>query len=116
MRYLAAYLLSALGGNENPDAAAITKILTAAGVEVDAEKVAKVVASCEGKSLDELIAAGTKKLPSGGGGGGAAAAAAPKAGAAAAAAPAAKAPEPEPEEEAAPAVDLFGGAKAGGDY
>jgi len=29
---------------------------------------------------------------------------------------AAKAPEPEPEEEAAPAVDLFGGAKAGGDY
>lgn len=35
----------------------------------------------------------------------------------AAPAAAAKAPEPEPEEEAAPAVDLFGGAKAGGgDY
>jgi len=29
---------------------------------------------------------------------------------------AAKAPEPEPEEETAPAVDLFGGAKEGGDY
>jgi len=32
------------------------------------------------------------------------------------AAAAAKAPEPEPEEETAPAVDLFGGGKAGGDY
>jgi large subunit ribosomal protein LP0 len=29
---------------------------------------------------------------------------------------AAKAPEPEPEEETAPAVDLFGGGKTGGDY
>jgi large subunit ribosomal protein LP0 len=29
---------------------------------------------------------------------------------------AAKEPEPEPEEETAPAVDLFGGGKAGGDY
>jgi len=29
---------------------------------------------------------------------------------------AAKAPEPEPEEETAPAVDLFGGGGAGGDY
>jgi len=33
-----------------------------------------------------------------------------------AAAVAAKAPEPEPEEETAPAVDLFGGGKTGGDY
>jgi large subunit ribosomal protein LP0 len=32
------------------------------------------------------------------------------------AAAAAKEPEPEPEEEAAPAVDLFGGGKTGGDY
>jgi len=31
-------------------------------------------------------------------------------------APVAKAPEPEPEEETAPAVDLFGGKKAGADY
>jgi len=35
---------------------------------------------------------------------------------ASAAAPVAKAPEPEPEEEAAPAVNLFGGGKSGGDY
>lgn len=43
--------------------------------------------------------------------------AAPAAGGAAPVAAAAKAPEPEPEEEAAPAVDLFGGGKAGGgDY
>lgn len=43
--------------------------------------------------------------------------AAPAAAGAAPVAAAAKAPEPEPEEEAAPAVDLFGGGKAGGgDY
>lgn len=42
--------------------------------------------------------------------------AAPAAGGAKPVAAAIKAPEPEPEEEAAPAVDLFGGAKKGGDY
>lgn len=49
MRHLAAYLLLRLGGNDAPDAEAVTAVLTAVGVEADADAVAKVVADLEGK-------------------------------------------------------------------
>jgi ribosomal protein L12E/L44/L45/RPP1/RPP2 len=42
MRAVAAYLLASLGGNANPDAAALKSILEAGGVEVDAEAIDKV--------------------------------------------------------------------------
>ena len=43
MRYVAAYLLAVLGGNESPAAADLTKILSSVGVEVDAARVTKII-------------------------------------------------------------------------
>merc|ERR1712039_910858 len=66
MRYVAAYLLSALGGNESPSTGDIKTILESVGVGYDEERA-------------ELVAAGSEKMasmPAGGGGGGAAAPAA----------------------------------------
>lgn len=42
MRYVAAYLLAALSGNENPDAKDIKKILDSVGIEADEERMSKV--------------------------------------------------------------------------
>merc|ERR1711885_82714 len=72
MRYVAAYLLSALGGNESPSTADIKTILESVGVGYDEERAEIVVNQCKGKSIAELIAAGSEKMasmPAGGGGG-----------------------------------------------
>lgn len=42
MRYVAAYLLAALGGNGNPAAGDIKKILDSVGIEADDERLGKV--------------------------------------------------------------------------
>merc|ERR1711917_204343 len=79
MRYVAAYLLAALGGNENPSTNDLKTILESVGVGYDEERASLVVNQCKGKSIAELIAAGSEKMasmPAGGGGGGGAAAAA----------------------------------------
>ena len=99
MRVVAAVLLAVLGGNANPTADDVKKILGSVGVEADAESVTKLLGELEGKDINELIAAGRAKLqsvPSGGGGG-----AAPAAGGAAPAAAEAKKEEKkeEPSEE-----------------
>lgn len=78
MRYVAAYLLAVLGGNESPSKADLEKILSSVGVEVDAARVTKIIADLKGKSIEELIAQGREKLSSMPVGG--AAAAAPAAG------------------------------------
>ena len=70
MRVVAAYLLAVLGGNTQPDAAAINKILSSVGIEADKEKVEKLISELKGKDINEVIAEGSKKLvslPSGGG-------------------------------------------------
>lgn len=46
MRYVAAYLLAALGGNENPEAKDIKKILDSVGIEADDTRLTKVQGSC----------------------------------------------------------------------
>merc|ERR1712212_183533 len=100
MRYVAAYLLAVLGGNTEPKAADIEAIISSVGIDADSEKLEKVIAELKGKSIDELIAEGSKKLASVPSGGGAA-----PASAGGAAAPAAAAEEKkeekkdEPEEE-----------------
>merc|ERR1711903_396246 len=73
MRYVAAYLLSSLGGNESPTTNDIKTILESVGVGYDEERAQIVVNQCKGKSIAELIAAGSEKMasmPAGGGGGG----------------------------------------------
>ena len=94
MRYVAAYMLAVLGGAANPKNADIEKILSSVGIEVDAERLSKVVKELNGKSIDELIEQGREKLSSMPVGGGVAAAAAP-----AADAPAAAAKEDKKEEK-----------------
>lgn len=42
MRYVAAYLLATLGGNENPEAKDIQKILESVGIEADDTRLNKV--------------------------------------------------------------------------
>merc|ERR1712117_873280 len=79
MRYVAAYLLSALGGNDSPSTDDLKTILESVGVGYDDERAEIVVNQCKGKSIEELIAAGSEKMasmPAGGGGGAAAPAAA----------------------------------------
>nr|ABM54170.1 hypothetical protein [Pectinaria gouldii] len=68
MRYVAAYLLAALGGNNNVDAKAIKGILGSVGIDADDEKLNKVIAELKGKDIAEVIAADAKlaSVPSGG--------------------------------------------------
>lgn len=86
MQYIYSAMVLYSAGKEITEDA-ITAILTAAGVEVDAAKVKALVASLEGVDIKEAIANASVAAP---------AAAAP---AAAAAAPAAAAAAEEPEEE-----------------
>lgn len=94
MRYAAAYVLAALAGNATPDVSAISKILGSVGIECDKTKAQKVVDSCKGKSVEQIIEEGTKKLSSLPAAG---AAAAPSAAAPAAAAADAKKGAAKPE-------------------
>ena len=43
MRYVAAYLLAALGGNANPSAADVKNILSSVGIDAEEEKLNKVI-------------------------------------------------------------------------
>jgi large subunit ribosomal protein LP2 len=98
MKYVAALLLAQLGGNEAPTAADIKKILSSVGIESDDARISALLGEVSGKSVEELIQAGSSKLASMPAAG--AAAAAPAAGGAAApAAAAAPAKKEESEEE-----------------
>ena len=87
MRYVAAYLLAVLAGNQSPDLKAVEKILSSVGIEADKTKAEKVISELKGKSIEDLIKEGSTKLAS-------VPAAAPAGAAPAAAAPAAKKDEP----------------------
>ena len=54
MRYVAAYLLATLGGNKNPSAKDIEAILGSVGIEVDNEKLSKVISELNGKDINEV--------------------------------------------------------------
>ncbi|UIZ26932.1 hypothetical protein KXD40_002482 [Peronospora effusa] len=112
MRYIAAYLLAVLGGHPSPTENEVVKILQASGVEIDKERVAAIVKAMEGKNIEDVIAAGSKKLASFGSSCAAAPAAA-SGGAAASGAEAAKVVEKVVEEEEeidmGGGMDMFGG-------
>jgi len=113
MRYLAAAALLIVGGKE-ASADNIKSVLTAAGAEVDEERITLLLKELEGKDIHELLAKGETDLKSVVGVA-SAGAAAPAGGAAAPAA--AKAPE-KPKEEEVDALDggmdMFGGGGGGG--
>lgn len=54
MRYVAAYLLARLGGNDNPDESDIRKILESVGAEVEEDKLKHVVSELRDKDIDEV--------------------------------------------------------------
>ena len=63
MRHVAAYLLAALGGNENPSAADIKDILSSVGVEEDAQALKIVMEQLKGKNLEvRLVTSGIRNV------------------------------------------------------
>ncbi|XP_043827359.1 60S acidic ribosomal protein P2 isoform X1 [Dromiciops gliroides] len=69
MRYVAAYLLAVLGGNDSPNSKDLKKILDSVGIETDEERMKKVIGELSGKNIEDVIAQGSSKLasmPSGG--------------------------------------------------
>jgi len=99
MRYLAAYLLLQIGGNASPSASDVKKVLDAVAIDCDDERLDKLISDLDGKSVDELIAAGSSKLASVPSGGAAASGGAAPAAAAAGGGDAAPAEEKEEEKE-----------------
>merc|ERR1712151_597445 len=63
MRYVAAYLLAQLGGNDAPDAAAIKAILGSVGVDADEEKMNKVISELSGKAIADFSLKVKKNSP-----------------------------------------------------
>ncbi|OBA24334.1 hypothetical protein METBIDRAFT_77151 [Metschnikowia bicuspidata var. bicuspidata NRRL YB-4993] len=64
VKYLAAYLLLVNAGNTSPSAADVKKVLESVSIEVEEDKVEKLLAEVEGKNVEELIAEGNEKLSS----------------------------------------------------
>ncbi|KAF1460378.1 RLA2 protein, partial [Ptilorrhoa leucosticta] len=58
MRYVAAYLLAVLGGNESPTSKDLKKILDSVGIETDDERMNKVISELNGKNIEDVIAQG----------------------------------------------------------
>ena len=107
MKYIAAYALLVLGGNAQPKAADVEKVLKEAGIKSEADQVERVVKALEGKTFHELVKSGNAKLASLG------SVAAPVAAAKAAPAKAAAKEEEKPKEEEA---DVDMGGLFGDDY
>jgi len=99
--------VDALSGKE-PTSADVEKILSSVGVEIDSEKLSKVIAELKGKNIDELVTNGRSKLSSMPTGGGVAVAAGTGAAAGAAAPAAEKKEEKEPEKEDSESDDDMG--------
>ena len=55
MKHIAAYALLVLGGNANPTADDVEKVLKAAGAKSDSAKVASLVEALKGKKFHELV-------------------------------------------------------------
>jgi large subunit ribosomal protein LP2 len=54
MRYIAAYLLLKIGGNESPSASDITKVLQSVGIEVDDERLESLLSQLKGKDVNAV--------------------------------------------------------------
>lgn len=54
MRHIAAYLLLQIGGNTEPSAADIKKLLSTVGVEADDSRLATLVSELKGKSINDV--------------------------------------------------------------
>ncbi|EER14185.1 60S acidic ribosomal protein P2, putative [Perkinsus marinus ATCC 50983] len=108
MKYVAAYLMAVLAGNDEPTVEEVKHILSAVDAEVDDEMLAKFFAQVQGKNVQEMIVTGLSKLGSvASSGARPAAAAGAVAGDEAAAAEEEAKPVEEEEEEEEMDFDLF---------
>ncbi|EEC83203.1 hypothetical protein OsI_28460 [Oryza sativa Indica Group] len=99
MRFVSAYLMAYIGGNESPSKDDVRAILGSVGADVDEAKLDLLFEEIAGKDVPELIAAGRERLALAAPCGGIAAAAAGGQVVAAGGAAAAAAEEEEAEEE-----------------
>ena len=56
MRYVAAYMLAVMGGNEKPTADDIKMIIGSVGIESEDVKLNLVIKKLHGKNIEELVA------------------------------------------------------------
>ena len=54
MRHVAAYLLLLIGGNASPSAGDIKKVLAAAGIEADTDRLDKLISELDGKDVNAV--------------------------------------------------------------
>jgi large subunit ribosomal protein LP2 len=54
MKHLAAYLLLALGGNTSPSGADIKRVLGAAGIDADEDRLSSLLKQLDGKDVDQV--------------------------------------------------------------
>jgi 60s Acidic ribosomal protein len=54
MRYIAAYLLLKIAGNDSPSARDISKVIEAVGIEVDEERVNTLLSELKGKDINAV--------------------------------------------------------------
>ena len=66
MKYLAAYALLSLSGNNNVSAADIKRVLGDAQIKTDDVDINRLLESVKGKPIHQLIADGTKQIGSSG--------------------------------------------------
>jgi large subunit ribosomal protein LP2 len=54
MKHLAAYLLLGLGGNSNPTAKEIKKVLASVGIETDPDRLEKLLEELNGQDINKV--------------------------------------------------------------
>lgn len=54
MRYIAAYLLLKIGGNESPSAGDVTKVIQSVGIEVDEDRLESLLSELNGKDVNAV--------------------------------------------------------------
>lgn len=54
MKYLAAYLLLNLAGNEQPSADDIKGVLSSVGIDAEGDRLSKLISELEGKNIQEV--------------------------------------------------------------
>jgi ribosomal protein L12E/L44/L45/RPP1/RPP2 len=62
MKYVAAYLLAALGGKPAPQAGDVSAIVKAAGTDCDDARLQELLTKVGTKPVEELLEAGKKKI------------------------------------------------------
>jgi large subunit ribosomal protein LP2 len=54
MRYIAAYLLLKIAGNESPTAADVAKVIQSVGIEVDEARLDSLISELDGKDVNAV--------------------------------------------------------------